>query len=386
MTPAARIAAAIEVLDQICQGAAAEQALTRWARASRFAGSKDRAAVRDHVFDVMRVRRSAEHLGGGVNGRALMLGLLRHHELDPTSLFTGEGHAPKPLSDDEISFSAGAARRAVRWNIPDWVVPILENSANEDAEAIAIALQARAPVFLRVNQCKASRDEAARALTEDGIDTKPNPLSETALTVVAGARRVKQSIAYQNGMVELQDAASQAVCDLVPDAARYLDFCAGGGGKSLALASRAGARVMAHDISPQRMKDLPERARRAGVTIDLVATDDLKSQAPFDAILCDAPCSGSGAWRRSPEGKWRLTPDALTNLCATQDDILRQAAGLLAPGGTLVYATCSVFSVENEERVDRFLKDHHGWRCRYSRRFSPGDEGDGFFTAHLTQE
>ena len=385
MTPAARISAAISVLDAIRDGLAVEQALTRWGRQSRYAGSKDRAAVRDHVFDVLRQRRTAACLGGGEDGRALMIGLLRHRGIAPDSLFNGDGHPPAALTAEESKARREPVPEADRWNLPDWIMPEFKRSLGPKAEDTALALQERAPVTVRVNTRKVSRTEAAQVLSEQGIDSTPNALSETALTLGTGARRLRQTTAYQDGLVELQDAASQAVVALLPPADKCLDYCAGGGGKSLAMAAREGRRIHAHDIDPHRMSDLPNRAARAGADIVCVANRGLHDLAPFDLVLCDVPCSGSGAWRRAPDGKWSLTPDRLKDLCQSQDEILDRAAGLVSPDGWLAYATCSVLTCENEDRIAAFVDRNPDWRCVLTRRFDVSSEGDGFFAAHLTR-
>ncbi len=383
MTPGARVAAAIEVLSDIADGLAAEQALTRWARRSRFAGSKDRAAIRDHVFDVLRCKRTAAHYGEGDTPRALMIGLLHQQEADLAMLFNGIGHAPAPLRESETDFPDPPEAKAVRWNLPDWLVPNFEESLGDGAESTAIALQGRAPVFLRVNVAKGTRENCMALLREEGIESETNPLCGTALTVTSGARKIRNSRPYLDGKVELQDAASQAVAAALPTGGRVLDYCAGGGGKALALAADPTRQVFAHDIDPKRMADLPARAERAGVSVGQLTRDETLSQAPFDAVLCDAPCSGSGAWRRAAEGKWTLTADRLAALTAIQDDILDEAASLVGPTGTLAYATCSVLRVENEDRIAAFLSRHSGWECSYSKRYGVGPEGDGFYTAHL---
>lgn len=386
MTPAAQIAAAIDILDLVEAGQPAEQALTRWARGNRYAGSKDRAAIRDHVFDVLRCWRSSAHLGGGPSGRQRMIGKLRRDGVDPALLFTGEGYAPKPLSAEEAAEPSQDMPRAIALDLNDWLLAALDESLGADkAEATARALQCRAPVTLRVNIARNSRDDAAASLARDGVLTIVNTLSPTALTVTEGPRRLRNSTAYREGLVELQDASSQAVVDAAPSAARILDFCAGGGGKALALAARGGGQIYAHDVDPARMGDLPARAARAGVDIQQVASEDLAAMGPFGLVLVDAPCSGSGAWRRAPEGKLRLTPERLDTLSALQDDILDQAQGLVAPDGTLVYATCSVFHAENEARIVGFLDRHPEWSCTLQRRFDVDAQGDGFFTAHLTR-
>lgn len=386
MQPAARIAAAIDVLDAVYGGQAVEQALTRWGRQNRYAGSKDRAAVRDHVFEAVRLKSIGEHLGKGQTGRALMLGVLRHQGVDVSRIFTGEGHAPAPLSDAERAPQLGRPDIAQMWNIPEWLMPRFSESLGEKAEQTALLSTERAPITLRVNRLKADRDGVKSELDRDGIICEDNPLSPTALTVTQGARRVRQSSAYLEGRVELQDAASQAVVDLLPQKMRCLDFCAGGGGKALAMSAQAGREVFAHDENYERMKDLLHRAKRAGADITLLTGEQLDQQAPFDLILCDAPCSGSGAWRRSPEGKWRLTPDRLAELTSVQDDILRRVVDLLAPGGCIVYVTCSVLRSENEDRIKQFEKSFPRCKTTLQKRFNVSEHGDGFFTAHLTQE
>lgn len=383
MTPGARVAAAIEILTAMADGLPAEQAMTRWARNSRFAGSKDRAAVRDHVFDVLRQRRTAAHLGGGDSGRALLIGLLRAQGIDPASLFTGGGHAPQPLSEAEQESPALPSDPETLWNLPDWIIPAFKASLGDRAEATAMALQSRAPITLRVNLAKTDIAAAAARLAEDGIETRPNPRAETALTVTGGERKIRNSASYLEGDVELQDAASQAIVAGMPKTGMVLDYCAGGGGKALAIAMHPQAQVCAHDIDPRRMSDLPARAARAGTPIRQIEAEDLSAAAPFDVVLCDAPCSGSGSWRRSAEGKWTLTDSRLQALMQTQDSILDAAVALTAPKGALIYATCSVLACENEDRITAFLERHPDWVQVSSERFDVDADGDGFFTAHL---
>ncbi|MEP1612607.1 MAG: RsmB/NOP family class I SAM-dependent RNA methyltransferase [Roseobacter sp.] len=384
MTPSARIAAAIEILDSIIEGLAAEQALTRWGRQHRFAGSKDRAAIRDHVFDVLRQRETVEILGGGTQGRAMMHGLLRAQSLDPADYFTGEGYAPAPLLETEMDECPADARSEDHWNLPAWILPEFQRSLGAEALECAQSLRKRAPINVRVNLNKVTLENAINVLAEEGIKAVANSLSPAALTVVEGARRLRGSECYENGLFDFQDAASQAVVDALPKAAKCLDYCAGGGGKSLAMAAQPDRVVYAHDIDPKRMKDIGPRAARSGVDVTECATDALTSHAPFDLVLCDAPCSGSGAWRRAPAGKWTLTQDRLDQLCAIQDEILNKAAEFVSSGGTLVYVTCSVLKCENEARVAAFLAKNTNWRCSFQRRFAVTQEGDGFFATHLT--
>ncbi|NVO55300.1 RsmB/NOP family class I SAM-dependent RNA methyltransferase [Rhodobacteraceae bacterium B1Z28] len=385
MTPAARVQASIEILDEILAGIPVEKALTGWARRSRFAGSKDRAAVRDHVFDAVRCKRSFAALGGTYTGRGLMIGAVRAAGGNLEVLFSGDGYAPEPVSETEVT--RGFASDAERYDIPDWLWPRFATSLGDDAVPTAQALQSRAPVHLRVNLLKADVSDAIMALGADGITACAHPACTTALQVTDGARKITQSQAYVDGLVELQDAASQAVVsslELQPGM-RVLDFCAGGGGKALALAAHHGVEVFAHDVDPGRMRDLPARAARASAKINLLATDEIASHAPFDVVLADVPCSGSGAWRRAPAGKWALTEQRLQDLTAIQGGILTQIAPLAGAGGTLAYATCSMLLDENDAVVDGFLAENPQWqdKLRYSWRVKHGT--DGFFTAHLTR-
>lgn len=387
MTPAARVQAAIEILDRVLAGAPAEQALTGWARGSRYAGSKDRAAVRDHVFDALRCLRSLAALGGARSGRGLMLGALRRDGGDPGAVFCDAPYAPPPLSPAERAAGRVPVSAAERLDIPDWLWPRFLVGLGAAAEPAARALQRRAPVHLRVNLGKARRAEARHGLAGEGIECIPHPAAQSALEVIRGGRRIRRSNAYRGGAVELQDAASQAVVEALPleDGMRVLDFCAGGGGKALAMAARARLRLFVHDAAPQRMRDLPARARRAGVRATRLSGADLAAAAPFDLVLCDAPCSGSGAWRRAPEGKWRLTPARLEGLVAEQARILGTAASLTAPDGVLAYATCSVLDEENDRQIARFMDRTGGWHLRFRRVWALEAGTDGFFAAHLTR-
>lgn len=379
MTPAARISAAITVLDHILAGQPAEQALLRWSRASRFAGSGDRAAVRDLVFDALRCRDSHAALGGGLTGRGLMIGGLRAAGHDPAAFFTGQGHAPAPLRPDE---QPGVVEGVP--DIPGWIRPLWDASLGDRAEAVAGAMRCRAPVWLRVNPIKADAALAVQALAQDEIVAEPDARLPTALRVTANERRLSQSRAYRSGLVELQDLSPQLACAALPVTAgmRVLDYCAGGGGKVLAIAGRAqGLTLAAHDADPARMGDLPQRAERAGTRVQIVTAP----QGAFDLVIADVPCSGSGTWRRTPDSKWRLTPEGLRDLVALQARILRQAAPLVRPGGHLAYMTCSVLDDENGGKVDGFLHENPGFRQVSRRLWTPLDASDGFFLSLLAR-
>lgn len=380
MTPSARIAAAIEILDAVLTGAPAERVLTNWARSNRFAGSGDRSAIRDHVYDALRRRRSHAVLGGSLTGRGLMLGALREAGAEPEAVFTGIGHAPAALSPSD---TPGSMTEDDARDLPDWLISAFRQSLGASAEDVARALRDRAPVFLRVNVAKTGRDQAIATLADEGILTRPHPLAATSLEVVDGARKVQQSKAFLSGLVELQDAASQAVVEALPlrPNGRVLDYCAGGGGKTLAIAAQGVSSVYAHDAKPARMRDLVERAKRAGAKVMLV--DQPGALPAFDLVLADAPCSGSGSWRRDPQGKWALTPERLAEICAIQSAILDRIAPLVAVDGCLAYATCSMLEEENSLQIQNFMARSSGWSLIDERRFTPLSGGDGFYLALL---
>ena len=380
MTPGARVAAAIGVIDAVLAGAPAERALIAWARGARYAGSGDRAAVRDLVFAALRRLRSSAARGGGMTGRAVLWGLLAEDGA-PDALFDGAGHAPDPMT--------GAERAAMReptpdeaLDMPDWLLPELRRSLGGRIEAICALMRERAPVHLRANAARGTRDELMLALADDGIEARPHALSPTALEVAEGARALRFSAVLADGRAELQDAASQAVADEVPlrPGARVLDWCAGGGGKALSLAARSGGPVWAHDAEARRMADLPVRAARAGADVRILPPG--RTGGGWDVILVDAPCSGTGAWRRAPEARWRLTAARLVELAAVQGAILDAAAAALAPGGALVYATCSMLRAENEDVVTAFA-GRSGMEVVRARNLTPLDGADGFHVSIL---
>lgn len=381
MTPSARAGAAVLILDRILAGEAAEAVLTNWARGSRYAGSGDRAAVRDLVFDALRRRASRAALGGAASGRGLILGGLRETGADADAIFGAGPHAPPPLTEAErLGGRDPAPEEAL--NLPGWLLPALSDALGSDLPAVAGRLGSRAPVWLRANLLKGSPEAAAIALQADAIATEPAPDLPQALRVTEGARGIRASRAYLDGLVELQDLApQQAVASLGRlDGLSVLDFCAGGGGKALALAAAGARRVVAHDSDARRMSDLPARAMRAGAdSIEIVAPGGIGDR--FELVVADVPCSGSGSWARSPEARWRLTPDRLEGLLETQAGILDAAARHVAPGGRLVLMTCSLLRAENEDQAAGLLARQPGFTAGPARRLSPLEGGDGFFVA-----
>lgn len=391
MTPAARISAAIEILDRILEGAAAEQTLTNWARSNRYAGSGDRAAIRDHVYDALRCRSSFTALSGAKtpSGRSLMIGSLRDAGVEPAVLFSGKSYAPSPMTEGERAALDTAPTLAdlpdtVALDCPSWLMPSLRAALGADFAPVMAAMRQRAPVILRVNAARGSREDAREVLRREGIEAEFHPIAPFALQITANANRIRQSGAYREGLVELQDAGPQAAVAALPlqDGMRILDFCAGGGGKSLAMAARCRGSFVAHDAAPTRMRDLPARAERAGCRIAVRETGELIAGG-FDLVLTDVPCSGTGTWRRTPDAKWSLTESRLAELCQVQAGILDQAAAFVAGDGHLAYMTCSLLDAENRDQIGAFLARTSGWRLLRDRTYTPLDGSDGFYSALL---
>lgn len=392
MTPAARLAAAAAILDTLDRTRPVEPQLKAWARGNRYAGSKDRRAIADRVYTVLRCWRSTAIRGGGETGRARVLGSLAHEgvPLPEIEALCSGGYGLSALSETEranLAHGPDWPGEGSRLDWPDWLMEGARAVFGESLETELNALRQRAPVDLRVNTLKGARADAMAALRGDGLDAVLIPAAPLGLRLPPAAP-VLNTTAWREGLVELQDAGSQAVAALLAaqPGERVLDFCAGGGGKTLALAAMMENRghLLAHDIDRPRMADLPQRAARAGVTCIAYPRDISALDGQCDRVLVDAPCSGSGSWRRDPVGKWRLTPKALTALTALQDDALDTAARTLRPGGVLVYATCSVLRAENEDRVSAFLARHRGFTAEKSLRLHPArDICDGFFAAQL---
>lgn len=389
MRPDARVSAAIEIVSRVLAGAAADRALVAWGKANRFAGSGDRRAIGDIVFAALR--------NGAVNGdaRAMVIaGLAKSNDAAALSaLFSGATHAPSPLTETER-----AALGLANDTFPAWMAASFTRAFGDAATAELDALQGRAPLDLRVNTLKTTRAAAIEKLIEEGIVSEPVPQVETALRVIAGSVDVEGSEAHKLGLVEIQDAGSQiaAAALAAQPGDTVLDLCAGAGGKTLALAAMMNntGRILACDTGAVRLKRLPGRAARAGVSIietQLLAEDWLDHSSPFsetfDRVLIDAPCSGSGTWRRNPETRARLTPIRMAGLTALQVYLLAAAAPLVRPGGRLTYVTCSILPDENEDIVEAFLSAHADFTpAGPPRRLSPHSTGtDGFFIASFTR-
>jgi len=381
VTPGARLAAAIELIAAIERGAVADREIGSYFRTRRYAGSKDRAAISTLVYDCLRRRGIAlwglERVGLDPNPRHLALELLVRGRGEPAeAVFTGEGHAPARLDDAERAAVAalnalddGAAPAWARLGFPAWLESELRARFGEDLETEMAALNRRAAVDLRVNALKAVRPQVTEELARLGVTAAPTPLSPLGLRI-EGERDLSRLPPLRDGLVEIQDEGSQIVALMVEarPGEQVVDFCAGAGGKTLALAAqmRRQGQVYALDSDAARLERLKPRARRAGAhNIQphvLAGADDpwLKCEGGrFDRVLVDAPCSGMGAWRRAPEARWRLTGEILARHVMHQGAILSRAASLVRPGGRLIYAVCSLLPVEGEGVVGKFLSDRH---------------------------
>ncbi len=389
MTPAARVQAAIELLDTVIasarsKGAPADRIIADYFRARRYAGSKDRRAVRDLVYRAIR-------LCGPVpaSGRAAILAVAGQ-DAGVAALFDGSPHGPTARGDAEEAASTGLA--------PKWLAAALRASGLGGREIAA--LLDRAPLDVRVNALKA--DRAGLELPEPG-----EPLASAQGLRFPTGTAVETWPAYCEGLVEVQDLGSQLIVESLPVSPgdTIIDLCAGGGGKTLALAARLGnaASIVAADTDKRRLGNLAPRAARAGAAVDHTVLLDpgreMQALLPWagkaDHVLVDAPCSGSGTWRRSPEGRWRLDPAELARLNHLQDHVLGLAARLVRPGGTIAFVTCSVLDAEGPDRIAAFLAAHPAWRSEplslpfgtprgAGMRLDPLHHGtDGFFVACL---
>lgn len=376
MTPAARYAAAAEVVDAIRAGQRVEPALRNWGRSHRFAGSKDRRAIADIVYEIARKWWSTAALGGAETGRGRVLGLLRSNDLAPETVFTGGGHALSALEPDERAHDAVS----VPYDIPPFLVPQFEAEYGDALPALNVALQGRAPVDIRANLLKTDVETLQQALSADGFEAHPVADVPAALRIEGDGRGLKRTALFEQGHFELQDAGSQRIVDFAEPkrGERVLDFCAGGGGKTLALAAATGGPVVAHDIAPQRMVDLPGRAARAGAQVEIASPQQLDGRL-FDLVFVDAPCSGSGAWRRDPGGKIALTQERFASLLDAQTDALETAARFVAPGGRLAYATCSLISHENYEKIEAYLNRYNASVPKKDLYLNSLVESDGFY-------
>ncbi|MCG6113814.1 MAG: RsmB/NOP family class I SAM-dependent RNA methyltransferase [Mesorhizobium sp.] len=420
-----RLAAAIEVLDDMeARHRPASEALRDWGLSHRFAGAGDRAAIGNIVYDALRRKRSAAWLLDAETSRALALGaLVLEWGMTPAQIdsqLEGDRFAPALLDDAEKAALADRnldqAPDAVRADCPDWCVPLFEQAFGPEWVKEAAALAARPPLDLRVNTLAASRDKVLAELAPNS--PTPSALARNGIRIPpieAGGRHpnVQSEPAFRKGWFEIQDTGSQLAAEIAGAeiSQQVLDYCAGAGGKTLAMAAAMENRgqIFAFDAEKQRLAPIFDRLKRAGTRNVQAFADPARLTAlegQLDLVLVDAPCTGSGTWRRRPDAKWRVTDRQLELRLAEQAEILEKASRYVKPGGRLAYVTCSVFPSENEEQVAAFLEqnpdfvaeDHAAiWAARFPGKealarfeqtggivMTPARTGtDGFFVALL---
>lgn len=439
MTPGARTQAVIELLDEIWSGTEpADRVTEAYFRKRRYAGAGDRRAIAARLYGALRHRARLDwwigRTGAGVDPgpRSRVIAELAIEDAsspaETAAVFSGATHCPEPLSPAEEALVTALHGRPlnhddmpppVALEYPDWMDRSFQAMWPGRLAQEMSALNQKAPVDVRVNTLKATPETALEALAADYLDAEPTPLSPIGLRL-QGNPRLAGTAAYKKGWIEVQDEGSQLIALLVgarPGMA-VVDFCAGGGGKALALAAAMGidglieGRLTACDISGYRLERMIPRLHRAGaeqVQSKVVAARNdawvSENAGAMDRVLADVPCTGTGLWRRDPDARWRFTPDDLDDMLAVQQRILAMAQSLVRPGGRLVYATCSLLQEENERQLAWFLEGHGDFRALPidrvwaetvggpppptgpALRLSPASTGtDGFFCAVMERD
>jgi 16S rRNA (cytosine967-C5)-methyltransferase len=426
MTPAARIQAVIEVLDQVlATPRPADTVASLYFRNRRYIGSKDRTNISTRLFRIMReYHRLAwwvAKAGMEVNARTMAIAALmtskEHNVQSLSDAFSGDKFAPEPLTDDEkklaeVTLSQNLVHDGMslreRTECPEWAFGSLQDALGARYEEEMTAMLSPAPLDIRVNTLKTTRDEVLAQLKQDGLEAELGKISPLSIRL-HGRPPISQHPLFRDGHFEIQDEGSQMVA-LVADAKpgeQVVDFCAGAGGKTLALgaAMKNKGRIIAMDPLGNRLERAKERFRRAG--LHNIETRALTSErdkyvkrhvGAFDLVLVDAPCSGTGTWRRDPDKRWRMLGPGITTLVPLQKSILDSAHRMVRKGGRLVYATCSLLPEENERQVEAFLAEHPDFTLVPARsivdalgagdyiKLSPArNDTDGFFAAVMAR-
>lgn len=428
MKPGGQVSAAIQILDRVREtGRPAETVLRNWGRHNRIAGARDRAAIGQFVFQVLRHRSRCAWRMSDDSSRSLMIGyfaLSRKPREEWVGWFDGSEHGPAPLTAEELALVENgpleAPKMSDKVSVPDWLMPDFERVFGDETEAELEALLRRAPIDLLVNTVKVARKAARAHLKRQDIEVRATPYSARGLRLETGSgvrpRQILQSKPFQEGEIDLQDEGSQLIVDWCEarESGQVVDLCAGGGGKTLGLAGAMNnkGQIYACDTNEKRLNNLMPRLTRAGVRN--VQLRQLVDWAPgesetdpqlqdivgrADLVLVDAPCSGSGSWRRHPDAKWRLTEEMLATYVQMQSRILRRAAQLVNPGGHLVYATCSLTPRENDQQIAHFLTEHAAFELDDIETEVPARKGnfgllltplktetDGFFVSRLRRK
>jgi len=378
MRPAAQVQATIELLEEVFQsGFPADRLMAQYFRTRRYIGSKDKAVISEQLYTVLRNKLSYEYLLNlqdiSSESRFLVAVMLRFDGIELETVFDSVGHNPKAFAESTLetlnNLDLAELEKApahVRLNVPEWLAPKLQAALGEERyEPEMTASNQRAHTDIRINLLQSTVSQTQHQLAKAGYTAEATELSPWGL-------RFKHRVAlfalpvFKQGWFEVQDQGSQllALVSAVKAGDKVVDFCAGAGGKTLAMAAMMQNKgtIYACDVHSKRLEQLSKRAKRAGAhnirTHVLSSENDKwvkKHRAIADVVLIDAPCTGTGTWRRSPDSRWKLTPQDLQNLVNLQQSILNSAARLLKPGGTLFYATCSLLNEENEDQIETFL-------------------------------
>lgn len=382
MRPSARLQAAIDIVDDILKHhRPAATALTDWGRTHRFAGSGDRSAIGTLVYDALRARGSSAHFMGSEDARALVLGGLREQGIflsDIAAMCDGTPHSPTPLTADESrrleNADTESAPAHVRGNYPEWLEPSLRRAFGDRIVSQTRAMAKRAPIDVRTNSLKSDREAVLAALAPFAAAAcQFSPLGVRVPAPGSAARQphLESEAAHGKGWFEVQDEGSQIAAAMAgaKPGEKVLDLCAGAGGKTLALAAAMNneGKLVAYDADKKNLRPIFDRLSRSGATcvevLDGGDTGALRDRGnQFDVVLADAPCSGSGTWRRRPDAKWRLKQPHLAARIEDQRKVLDMAARLVKPGGRLIYVTCSILPEENTDQIEAFLGSHAEFR------------------------
>jgi len=392
MRPAAQIKTTIEILALInAEQSPADKLISNYFRSNRYIGSKDKRAIAELVYAVLRQKGKLQWAVQQLHfkcetelcmARSMVLLHLAWEQPDKLELFNGERYGPKPLFPEEESalktldsFSFDYAPEAVKFNIPEWLIADMKHSLEERFEEEMQAMQLRAPFAIRVNTLKSNRIAVQGDLAHAGYVSELCQYSPWGLVFAPEQRvSVNQLETFQQGFFEVQDQGSQliALAAQVKPGYKVVDFCAGAGGKTLAMGAQMQNKGVIHacDVHSKRLKNLANRQKRAGlhnIQTRLLNSEHDKwvkrNQGKMDVVLIDAPCSGTGTWRRNPDARWNLSLESRENLVELQESILNSASRLVKPGGVLVYATCSLLKAENEDQISLFLEQHNQFQA-----------------------
>ena len=392
--------AAISILDEFLDGQNLNIIFSNWTKNNRYAGSSDRESIRNIVFDILRVKKTftsvLEKEKQPINGRALVFLYSVFYELNLNEIFTGQKYGPVKLTDFEKEFSNLSNENinecfGITDNIPDFLIAQFKRSLGRNYRNAMRLLERRAPISIRVNPLKSDVSSILECLSSEGMKGKKSKTVRYGINITGNPRRLAQIQAFKDGCFEVQDLHSQKTIEDLPvnEHTKVLDYCAGAGGKILSIACslNGNGKFYIHDIDKRKLKEADLRAKRAGVKFKRLDIENLQKYCcSFDSVIADVPCSGSGAWRRNPQQKWRITPESFNEILIRQTIILNEVKDLIKKNGYIFYITCSVLKIENEEVIYKFLSDNKHFRLLNKKDVTIDNHGDGFFCAVLQKK